>query len=261
LGFYEGSVPGGSREAVMKIAGSSPIRLALLILLLLGVQVKAGWPAADYQEARRAMVALQLKARDISDPRVLAAMGQVPRHRFVPPELASLAYRDHPLPIGGGQTISQPYIVALMTEWAEVKPGDKVLEVGTGSGYQAAVLAEITDRVFSIEIRPELAREAEARLKSLGYSRVRVKSGDGYRGWPGEAPFDAILVTAAAPRVPPALAAQLKEGGRLVIPLGAPDGAQTLVRLRRIGGQLKEERRLPVRFVPLVRPPAPETGG
>jgi protein-L-isoaspartate(D-aspartate) O-methyltransferase len=216
------------------------------------------WPAEDYNEARQAMVTLQLKHRDINDPRVLAAMGRVPRHRFVPGGLASRAYGDYPLPIGQGQTISQPYIVALMTEWAEVQPGDKVLEVGTGSGYQAAVLAEITDKVFSIELRPELAREAAARLKSLGYARVRVKSGDGYLGWPEEAPFDAILVTAAAPRVPPALAAQLQEGGRLVIPLGAPGGVQTLVRLRQTHGKLKEEANLPVRFVPLVRPPTLE---
>ncbi len=242
----------------MKLSGRSVINLAVLFLLLLGMQAKKAWTADDYLKARRAMVALQLKARGISDPRVLAAMEKVPRHRFVAPDCASLAYGDYPLGIGGGQTISQPYIVAVMTEWAEVKPGDKVLEVGTGSGYQAAILAEITDQVFSIEIRPELAREARERLKSLGYTGVRVKSGDGYRGWPGEAPFDAILVTAAAPLVPPALAAQLKEGGRLVIPLGDPGGVQTLVCLRQTGGRLKEERRLPVRFVPLVRPPVPE---
>jgi protein-L-isoaspartate(D-aspartate) O-methyltransferase len=140
-----------------------------------------------------------------------------------------------------------------MTQWAEVKPGDKVLEVGTGSGYQAAVLAELTDKVFSIEIKPELARDAAARLKELNYGNVRVKAGDGYLGWPEEAPFDAILVTAAAPKLPPALAAQLKEGGRLVIPLGEAYGDQTLVRLRKVKGELKEEARLPVRFVPLVR--------
>jgi protein-L-isoaspartate(D-aspartate) O-methyltransferase len=225
-----------------------------------GIWGGAAWAVEDYGAARQAMVHQQLEGRGLSDARVLAAMGRVPRHLFVPSGLASRAYGDYPLPIGGGQTISQPYIVALMTEWAQVRPGDKVLEVGTGSGYQAAVLAEITDRVFSIEIRPDLAREAAARLKSLGYSKVQVKSGDGYLGWPEEAPFDAILVTAAAPRVPPALAAQLKEGGRLVIPLGDPDGAQTLVRLRRVKSELKEEERLPVRFVPLVRPPAPETG-
>jgi protein-L-isoaspartate(D-aspartate) O-methyltransferase len=240
-----------------------PIRRFICLTLLGGVGLLAGLgvrfggtQALDsFQDARQAMVARQLQRRDITDPRVLMAMGKVPRHRFVPEGLASYAYGDHPLPIGEGQTISQPYIVALMTQWAEVHPEDKVLEVGTGSGYQAAVLAELTHQVFSIEIRPELARQAAARLQELGYTRVRVTSGDGYQGWPAEAPFDAILVTAAAPRVPPALEAQLKEGGRLVIPLGTPYGAQTLVRWRKIQGKLVEEATLAVRFVSLVRPP------
>ena len=199
-----------------------PLLAGAMILAGLGVGAGAARALDGYEDARQVMVARQLQRRDITDPRVLIAMGTVPRHRFVPGALASQAYGDYPLPIGGGQTISQPYIVALMTQWAEVAPGDKVLEVGTGSGYQAAVLAELTEKVFSIEIRPELARRASALLKEMGYGRVQVRSGDGYRGWPEEAPFDAILVTAAAPRVPPALAAQLKEGGRLVIPLGAP---------------------------------------
>jgi protein-L-isoaspartate(D-aspartate) O-methyltransferase len=210
----------------------------------------------NFQESRQTMVVRQLQGRNITDPRVLKAMGRVPRHRFVPEALASQAYNDHPLPIGSGQTISQPYIVALMTQWAEVHPGDKVLEVGTGSGYQAAVLAELTDRVFTIELLPALARQAAARLQDLGYRGIRVKCGDGYRGWPEEAPFDAIVVTAAAPRVPPALEAQLQEGGRLVIPLGKPYGSQTLVRWRKVGGKLVEEASLPVRFVPLVHAPA-----
>jgi protein-L-isoaspartate(D-aspartate) O-methyltransferase len=239
------------------------IRRQILVTLLggvvllagLGVRV-AGTQALDsFQDARQAMVARQLQRRDITDPRVLMAMGKVPRHRFVPPAMASYAYGDHPLPIGEGQTISQPYIVALMTQWAEVHPGDKVLEVGTGSGYQAAVLAELTDQVFSIELRPELARQAAARLKDLGYDRVQVKCGDGYQGWPAAAPFDAILVTAAAPHMPPALEAQLKEGGRLVIPLGTPYGVQTLVRWRKTQGKLVQEATLLVRFVSLVRPP------
>ncbi len=230
--------------------------LVLGVVLLGGFshRVEAAPPAESYSEARQAMVARQLQRRDITDPRVLVAMGRVPRHRFVPAALASQAYGDHPLPIGEGQTISQPYIVALMTQWAEVAPGDQVLEVGTGSGYQAAVLAELTDRVFTIELLPELAQQAAARLKELGYGRVQVKSGDGHEGWPEAAPFDAIVVTAAAPRVPPALTAQLKEGGRLVIPLGTPYGAQTLVRFRKVKGHLAEEASLPVRFVPLVRP-------
>jgi protein-L-isoaspartate(D-aspartate) O-methyltransferase len=233
------------------------------LTLLSGAMILASLGAGDgfaralngFQDARQAMVAQQLQRRDITDPRVLIAMGTVPRHRFVPAALASRAYGDYPLPIGEDQTISQPYIVALMTQWAEVQPGDKVLEVGTGSGYQAAVLAELTDQVWSIEIRPELARQAMARLQELGYGRVRVQSGDGYRGWPEAAPFDAILVTAAAPRVPPALTAQLKEGGRLVIPLGSAGGAQTLMRYRKVQGKLVEEASLAVRFVPLVRPP------
>ncbi len=166
------------------------------------------------------MVARQLLSRGISDPRVLAAMGKVPRHLFVPPALASQAYEDQPLPIGQDQTISQPYIVALMSQWAEVRPGDKVLEVGTGSGYQAAVLAELAAQVFSVEIRPELARAAAARLQELGYLQVRVRTGDGWKGWPEAAPFDAILVTAAAPRVPPALSGTAQGGG----PPGCPPG-------------------------------------
>ena len=240
-----------------------PRKTGLILWFFLVLAAAGSLPAVcretqDYSEARRVMVARQLKGRGIADPRVLAAMGQVPRHLFVPPALAPRAYGDYPLPIGQEQTISQPYIVALMSQWAEVQPGDRVLEVGTGSGYQAAVLAELTDKVFSIEIKPELARSAAARLRELGYGQVRVKSGDGYLGWPEEAPFDAILVTAAAPKVPPALAAQLQEGGRLVIPLGEAGGSQTLVRLRKVKGELKEEERLAVRFVPLVRPETPE---
>ncbi len=229
--------------------------LCLMLLSLVLLQEMAEASGTDSFEAKRqAMVAQQLKARDITDPRGLAAMGKVPRERFVPEDLRSLAYEDHPLPIGMGQTISQPYIVALMTQWAAVKPGDKVLEVGTGSGYQAAVLAELTDRVFSIELLPELANAARSRLRDLGYGRVQVQSGDGYQGWPEEAPFDVILVTATAPEVPPAFKEQLKEGGRLVIPVGPPERVQELLLLRKVKGELKEEQRLPVRFVPLVKP-------
>jgi protein-L-isoaspartate(D-aspartate) O-methyltransferase len=208
----------------------------------------------EFQAARQHMVARQLKGRDITDERVLAAMAKVPRHRFVPEFLAPLAYGDHPLPIGSQQTISQPYIVALMTQWAAVQPGDKVLEVGTGSGYQAAVLAELTDKVFTIELRPELAQSAAERLASLGYGQVKVKCGDGYAGWPEEAPFAAILVTAAASQVPQPLAAQLKEGGRLIIPLGPAGGFQTMGLFKKTQGKLKEENRVPVSFVPLVEP-------
>ncbi len=227
----------------------------LLLLFLVGLgQVAAARGEDQYALERQRMVAQQLQGRDITDIRVLAAMRAVPRHRFVPDHLAPLAYNDHPLPIGSGQTISQPYIVALMTQWAEIKPGDKVLEVGTGSGYQAAVLAEITDRVFSIELKPGLAAAAAKRLQALGYGQVQVRTGDGYQGWPAEAPFDAILVTATAPQVPPALKEQLAEGGRLVIPVGDSGSLQYLLRLRKVKGELKEEDRLPVRFVPLVKP-------
>ena len=245
-------------KKMKKITGLVAVTLlgGVMMLTSLGVGADADRAPDSFEDARQAMVARQLQRRDITDPRVLIAMGTVPRHLFVPEAMASQAYGDYPLPIGEDQTISQPYIVALMTQWAEVHPKDLVLEVGTGSGYQAAVLAELTGRVYSIEIRPELARQAAARLKELGYGRVQVRSGDGYQGWPEAAPFDAILVTAAAPRVPPALAAQLKEGGRLVIPLGPPGGAQTLMRYRQVQGKLVEEASLAVRFVPLVRPPA-----
>jgi protein-L-isoaspartate(D-aspartate) O-methyltransferase len=165
-----------------------------------------------------------------------------------------VAYSDQPLPIGQGQTISQPYIVALMTQWAEVKAGDKVLEIGTGSGYQAAVLAELAGRVFTIELVPELGRTAAAALKDAGYAQVQTRVGDGYQGWPEEAPFNAVLVTATASEVPRALAAQLKEGGRLVIPVGTPGSVQQLIKFRQVGGKLQEEARLPVLFVPLVKP-------
>ena len=231
-----------------------------LFLLLLSVVILKNTAAASspdpFASARQLMVARQLEGRDITDPRVLAAMGKVPRHRFVPEDLAPQAYDDNPLPIGLGQTISQPYIVALMSQWAEVKPVDQVLEVGTGSGYQAAILAELAGRVFTIELLPELAEAARTRLRDQGYGRVQVRSGDGYQGWPEEAPFDAILVTATAPEVPPALKEQLKEGGRLVIPVGPPGSVQTLLLLRKVKGELREEKRLPVLFVPLVKPGA-----
>jgi len=232
-------------------------KIILLVFLALAVLAAAWWLWAeegDAAAARARMVTEQLQARDITDPRVLAAMGKVPRERFVPAGLASFAYTDQALPIGQGQTISQPYIVALMSQWAEVRPGDKVLEVGTGSGYQAAILAELTPRVFTIELLPELAERARATLRELGYTQVQVRLGDGHAGWPEEAPFAAILVTAAAPQVPPALIQQLEEGGRLVIPLGRPGGLQYLRKFRRVGGELREEGSLPVRFVPLVRP-------
>lgn len=209
--------------------------------------------ASRFASARAEMVEAQLAGRDITDRRVLAAMGRIPRHLFVPPALAWRAYDDGPLPIGAGQTISQPYIVALMSQLLELKgTGAKVLEVGTGSGYQAAVLAELGASVFSVEIVPSLAEGAAARLKKLGYGGVRVKAGDGYRGWPEHAPYDGILVTAACPDVPPPLVRQLAEGGRLVLPLetGSFDGEELTVVEKR-GGALTRRAVIPVCFVPL----------
>ena len=184
---------------------------------------------------------------------VRAALGKVQRHRLVDRSQASAAYRNHPLPIGGGQTISQPYIVALSTDLLAPKPGDVVLDVGTGSGYQAAVLAEIVKQVYSIELIEDLGGTAAARLAELGYQNVEVKIGDGYRGWPEKAPFDGIVVTAAAPDVPSALVEQLKPGGRMVIPVGSSGDMQFLkVLTKRADGGYDEKRVLPVRFVPLV---------
>jgi protein-L-isoaspartate(D-aspartate) O-methyltransferase len=186
-------------------------------------------------------------------PRVRAALGKVERHRLVSPEQGALAYRNHPLPIGHGQTISQPYIVALSTDLIAPQPHHTVLEVGTGSGYQAAVLAEIVARVYSIEIVPSLAAAAESSLKELQYRNIEIRIGDGYQGWREKAPFDAIVVTAAAPRVPDTLVAQLKPGGKMVIPVGAPGDTQELLLLvKTAAGGVEQKRILPVRFVPLL---------
>ncbi len=206
-----------------------------------------------FREARLKMVAETIEARGVSDPGVLRAMRTVPRHRFVPVEFVDQAYEDHPLPIGYGQTISQPYIVAWMTELLALQPGEKVLEIGTGSGYQAAVLAEIgyVD-VYTIEIIPELAESAEARLRELGYDEVHVTQGDGYYGWPEYAPFDAIIVTAAPDHLPPPLVEQLAPGGRIVIPIGPPGWYQTLWKFVLEDGELKAYNLGGVRFVPLT---------
>ena len=186
-------------------------------------------------------------------PAVRAALGKVQRHRLVPPSQAAAAYRNHPLPIGSGQTISQPYIVALSTDLLQLKGGERVLDVGTGSGYQAAVLAEIAAEVFSIELVESLVVTAERNLRNLQYKNINIRVGDGYQGWPEKAPFDGIVVTAAAPRVPQALLDQLKPGGRMAIPLGGEGEVQWLELVtRRAGGGYDEKRILPVRFVPLV---------
>lgn len=210
--------------------------------------------AADtFTAQRQAMVAEQIRARDVRDAAVLRAMEIVPRHEFVPADVLAQAYADHPLPIGYGQTISQPYIVAVMTELAEVKRGDRVLEIGTGSGYQAAILAALTDQVYSVEIIPQLAESAAERLKRLGYTSVSVKNADGYNGWQEYAPFDAILVTCAPDHIPPPLIAQLKDGGRMVIPVGPVGGFQTLWRVIKRGEQITTENIMGVLFVPLTR--------
>jgi protein-L-isoaspartate(D-aspartate) O-methyltransferase len=205
-----------------------------------------------FEAQRMAMVQQQIRARGVADKRVLSAMARVPRHEFVPAGQRLYAYEDRPLPIGEGQTISQPYIVALMTELLELEAGDRVLEIGTGSGYQAAILAELTPHVYTIEILPKLAQRAEQTLRRLGYGQVKVKAGDGYLGWPEHAPFNAIIVTCAPERVPEPLREQLKEGGRMVIPVGPQWTSQTLYLLRRQGGDLEQKAVIPVRFVPMV---------
>jgi protein-L-isoaspartate(D-aspartate) O-methyltransferase len=224
-----------------------------LVLLLAGCwqeeqQMEIEKDAFTAQRTR--MVREQMVGRDIVDEKVLRVMGQVRRHLFVPERMGEYAYLDHPLPIGSEQTISQPYMVAYMTQALELENTDKVLEIGTGSGYQAAVLAKIVEQVFSIEIIPELAQRAAVLLQELGYENVQVRTGDGYLGWPEEAPFDAIIVTAAPDHVPSALVKQLAPGGRLVIPLG--NKKQELVRLVRVGEEIREESLLPVRFVPMT---------
>ena len=197
------------------------------------------------------MVDSQLRHRGLADERVLAAMERVPRHEFAPERYRDQAYEDHPLPIGEGQTISQPYIVALMLEALEISPADKVLEIGTGSGYVTALLAELAARVISIERHPSLAESAGAQLERLGYSNVKLVTGDGTRGFPEAAPYDAIIVSAAAPEMPPDLIAQLGEGGRMIIPLGAED-AQQLRLVHMENGQPRIEYRELCRFVPLI---------
>ncbi|HXG08702.1 MAG TPA: protein-L-isoaspartate(D-aspartate) O-methyltransferase [Gemmataceae bacterium] len=212
-------------------------------------------PSTDDRAAERErMVEQQIARRGVKNERVLAALRKVPRHLFVPDDVRAAAYQDGPLPIGEGQTISQPYIVAFMTEALNPQPGQRVLEVGTGSGYQAAVLAELGAEVYTIELLPTLAAQAKERLERLGYRRVRVRTGDGYKGWPEAAPFDAIMVTCGADHVPPPLFEQLKPGGMMIIPVG-PTGGEQWLRVITKGpeGQRQEQDVLPVRFVPLRR--------
>ena len=233
--------------------------LGCAILLLAG---GGGWAADSWLEERRAMVrAIEVDVWETSryigkqalDQRVMAVMGRVPRHEFVPEASRDAAYENRPLPIGHGQTISQPYIVALMTDLLELKSGSRVLEIGTGSGYQAVVLAELSDQVFTIEIIKPLGEAAAARLKRLGYDNVHTRVGDGYYGWEEEAPFDVVVVTAAAGHIPPSLISQLKPGGRMVIPVGSRFMVQQLLLVEKDSeGEVTTRQVLPVRFVPLT---------
>lgn len=229
--------------------------LAVLLTLLLAFAPAPAALGADRDaEARRIMVEKQIRQRGITDARVIAALEKVERHRFVPAPQRRAAYADTPLPIGQGQTISQPYIVARMTELLELRPGDKVLEIGTGSGYQAAVLAEVVGpagQVYTIEIVGPLGRQARATLEQLGYQNIHARIGDGYKGWPDQAPFDAIIVTAAPPEVPRPLLEQVKVGGRIVLPVGAVwQDLQVLT--KRADGTFDRQNVLPVRFVPMT---------
>lgn len=229
-----------------------PVR-HLCVLVAFGFSLVAAQDGNDPWQARRnRMVEKQIELRDVTHPATLAAMRKVPRHLFVPDELRPQAYDDGPLPIGHGQTISQPYIVARMTELIAPTRTSRVLEIGTGSGYQAAILAEICDQVFTIEIIPALASQAAALFRQLGYRNIQVRTGDGWNGWPEEAPFDAIVVTAAADTIPQPLLDQLKEGGRMVIPVGPVFGAQNLVLLTKHDGKMRTRTIIPVRFVPFV---------
>ena len=207
----------------------------------------------EFALLRNRMVDKQIIGRGVKDPVVIKAMRKVPRHLFVPEEERTDAYSDYPLPIGEGQTISQPYIVAYMTEALELKPDDRVLEIGTGSGYQAAILAELVAEVYTIEIIPILGDRAQQILEGMGYTNVWVKVGDGYKGWPEKAPFDAVIVTCAPEEIPETLVEQLKEGGRMIIPVGEQNRVQKLVRAVKKGGSLKIIDTVPVLFVPMVK--------
>jgi protein-L-isoaspartate(D-aspartate) O-methyltransferase len=222
------------------------IGLVIFFVCKLGVCVQP-----NFKDLREDMVTYQIEARGVKDGRVLEVMRKVERHWFVPQELQHLSYEDTPLPIGEGQTISQPYIVALMTELLQLKGEEKVLEIGTGSGYQAALLAELAKEVYTIEILPTLASRAEKLLKDLGYKNIKVKCGDGYLGWPEFAPFDAIIVTCAPEHIPQSLIEQLAEGGRLVIPVGV--SYQELKLLVKTAGKIEQKDIIPVRFVPMLR--------
>jgi len=250
------------RIGLLRVAG-----VVVLVLALGGLLLTRPWqarpPAAtppatanveaeSLANARHEMVESQIRARGVSDPAVLAAMETVPRHLFVPPESVHDAYADHPLPIGYGQTISQPYVVAWMTALLRLQPGDKVLEIGTGSGYQAAILGQMGMEVYTIEIVEPLATEAAARLAAMGYETISVLHADGYYGWPEHAPFDAIVVTCAPDHIPQPLVAQLADGGRMVLPVGPPGSYQSLWLVEKQGDQIQTSNQGGVIFVPLT---------
>ena len=233
-----------------KIPGLLSVLFSLTVFWSNGAA--ADCPEDAFESRRRQMVAQQIAARGVRDPIVLEAMQSVPRHCFVPEKIRRLAYRDGPLPIGHGQTISQPYIVARMSELLELAPGNRVLEVGTGSGYQAAVLARMGIKVYTIEIVEALGRQAQSLLQSMGFRRIETKVGDGYKGWPQHEPFDGIIVTCAPTHIPQPLKDQLAEGGRMVIPVGETHGIQRLFLLRKIKGKIIKENIFEVRFVPMI---------
>jgi len=229
-----------------------------ILLFILFLLCHISPPTADSADtdptatARERMVREQIEARGVSSPRVLDAMRTVPRHEFVPKDLADSAYNDHPLPIGEGQTISQPYIVALMTEILQLKPSDRILEIGTGSGYQAAVLSALAAEVYTMEIKTKLYDNSNNTLKKLDYKNINCRNGDGYFGWPRAAPFDAIMITAAVDHIPPQLLKQLRDGGRLALPLGSPFGYQNLVLVTKHGEDTTVKQVTGVLFVPMT---------
>jgi protein-L-isoaspartate(D-aspartate) O-methyltransferase len=261
LGVVARGGSGGSAGSTGSTGSTAPGDLAVpgvggiaQAMAATATEATEGSHAADPPRERRLrqrMVEQQIRSRGVTSPQVLAAMAQVPRHLFVPDGERGHAYEDHPLPIGGGQTISQPYIVALMTALLGLPPQSRVLEIGTGSGYQAAVLSRVAAQVYSVEILAELGTRARETLSRLGYENVQVRIADGYRGWPEAAPFDGILLTAAPHAVPPPLIAQLKPGGRMVLPIGGFD-QDLIVLTKQPDGTVKEEKVLPVRFVPMT---------